>query len=101
MHYQAAPHEEHKLVRCTAGAIFDAIVDLRTASPTYRRWFAAELTMDNRRSLFIPRDCPWVREPHRRHRGVLHDLGAYAPTFSVGSAGTIRHFPSSGLCRRR
>jgi len=54
MHYQAAPHEEHKLVRCTAGAIFDAIVDLRTASPTYRRWFAAELTMDNRRSLFIP-----------------------------------------------
>jgi dTDP-4-dehydrorhamnose 3,5-epimerase len=54
MHYQAAPHEEHKLVRCTAGAIFDAIVDLRTTSPTYRRWFGAELTMDNRRSLFIP-----------------------------------------------
>jgi len=41
-------------VRCTAGAIFDVIVDIRTASPTYRRWFGAELTMDNRRSLFIP-----------------------------------------------
>src|SRR5258708_33971002 len=54
MHYQVAPHEEHKLVRCTAGAIFDAIVDLRTASPTYRRWFGVELTVDNRRSLFIP-----------------------------------------------
>jgi len=54
MHYQVAPHEEHKLVRCTAGAIFDVIVDMRTASPTYRRWFGTELTMDNRRSLFIP-----------------------------------------------
>jgi dTDP-4-dehydrorhamnose 3,5-epimerase len=54
MHYQVAPHEEHKLVRCTAGAIFDAIVDVRTTSPTYRRWFGTELTADNRRSLFIP-----------------------------------------------
>ena len=54
LHYQGAPHEEHKLVRCTAGAVFDVIVDIRTASPTYRRWFGAELTMDNRRSLFIP-----------------------------------------------
>jgi dTDP-4-dehydrorhamnose 3,5-epimerase len=54
MHYQSAPHEEHKLVRCTAGAIFDVIVDIRPASPTYRRWFGAELTVDNHRSLFIP-----------------------------------------------
>src|SRR5258707_14310254 len=54
MHYQAAPHEEHKLVRCTAGAIFDAIVDLPTASPTYRRWFGGEFRMDNRPSLFLP-----------------------------------------------
>jgi dTDP-4-dehydrorhamnose 3,5-epimerase len=54
MHYQDAPHEEHKLVRCTAGAIFDVIVDIRRTSPTYRRWFGAELTVDNRRSLFIP-----------------------------------------------
>ena len=54
MHYQVAPHEEHKLVRCTAGAIFDAIVDIRTTSPTYRRWFGTELTAENRRSLFIP-----------------------------------------------
>src|SRR5262249_35004437 len=39
MHYQAAPFEEDKLVRCTAGAIFDAVVDLRPDSPTYRQWF--------------------------------------------------------------
>src|SRR5271170_1470717 len=54
MHYQCAPHEEHKLVRCTSGAIFDVIVDIRASSPTYRRWFGEELTADNRRSLFIP-----------------------------------------------
>ena len=54
LHYQGAPHEEHKLVRCTAGAIFDVIVDIRRASPTYRRWFGAELSFDNRRALFIP-----------------------------------------------
>jgi dTDP-4-dehydrorhamnose 3,5-epimerase len=54
MHYQGAPHEEHKLVRCTAGAVFDVIVDIRDTSPTYRRWFGTELTAANRRSLFIP-----------------------------------------------
>jgi dTDP-4-dehydrorhamnose 3,5-epimerase len=54
LHYQGAPHEEHKLVRCTAGAVFDVIVDIRAASPTCRHWYAAELTADNRRSLFIP-----------------------------------------------
>jgi dTDP-4-dehydrorhamnose 3,5-epimerase len=54
MHYQGAPHEEHKLVRCTAGAIFDVIVDVRASSPTYRRWFGAELSFVNRRSMFIP-----------------------------------------------
>lgn len=54
MHYQSAPHEEHKLVRCTAGAIFDVIVDIRRSSPTYLRWCGEELTADNRRALFIP-----------------------------------------------
>jgi dTDP-4-dehydrorhamnose 3,5-epimerase len=54
LHYQRAPHEEHKLVRCTAGAIFDVIVDIRPHSAHYRRWFGTALTAQNRRSLFIP-----------------------------------------------
>jgi dTDP-4-dehydrorhamnose 3,5-epimerase len=54
LHYQRTPHEEHKLVRCTAGAIFDVVVDIRPQSPSYRRWFGTELTAQNRRSLFIP-----------------------------------------------
>lgn len=54
LHYQCAPNEEHKTVRCAAGAIFDVIVDIRPQSPTYRRWFGAELSAANRSGLFIP-----------------------------------------------
>jgi dTDP-4-dehydrorhamnose 3,5-epimerase len=54
LHCQKAPHEEHKLVRCTAGAIFDVIVDIRPRSPHYRRWFGTHLTAENHRSVFIP-----------------------------------------------
>ena len=54
MHYQIAPYEEVKLVRCTMGAIYDVIIDLRADSPTYKQWFAVELTAENRRMLYIP-----------------------------------------------
>jgi dTDP-4-dehydrorhamnose 3,5-epimerase len=54
MHYQAAPHAEEKLVRCTSGGIFDVIVDLRPESPSRHRWFGVELTAANHRSLYIP-----------------------------------------------
>jgi dTDP-4-dehydrorhamnose 3,5-epimerase len=54
LHYQAAPWEEAKLVRCTMGSIYDVIVDLRPHSSHYRNWTAVELTADNRRMLFIP-----------------------------------------------
>jgi len=54
LHFQAAPHAEAKLVRCTAGAIHDVIVDLRHGSATFGRWFAAELTAANQRALFVP-----------------------------------------------
>jgi dTDP-4-dehydrorhamnose 3,5-epimerase len=54
MHYQIAPHEEAKLVRCTRGAIYDVAVDLRPASPTHKRWLGMELTADDGRALYIP-----------------------------------------------
>ena len=54
MHYQADPADETKLVRCTAGAIYDVVVDMRTASPTYLRHFGVELTADNRTALYVP-----------------------------------------------
>jgi dTDP-4-dehydrorhamnose 3,5-epimerase len=55
MHFQRAPHEEAKLVRCTRGAIHDVIVDLRAGSRSYLRWIALELSADNRRALYVPR----------------------------------------------
>ena len=54
MHFQAAPHEETKLVTCIRGSIFDAIVDLRKASPSYMESFTTELFLENRLSLYIP-----------------------------------------------
>jgi len=57
MHFQRAPFEETKLVRCTRGAVLDVAVDLRPGSPTYRRWTGAELTADNHRMLYVPRGC--------------------------------------------
>jgi dTDP-4-dehydrorhamnose 3,5-epimerase len=54
LHYQIAPHEEYKLVRCSAGSIFDVIVDLRPDSPQYCRWLGVELSAANRRGLYIP-----------------------------------------------
>lgn len=57
LHYQAPSHSEAKLVRVTAGAIYDVAVDLRAGSPTYGQWAAAELTAENRRMLYIPKGC--------------------------------------------
>jgi dTDP-4-dehydrorhamnose 3,5-epimerase len=54
MHFQHAPHGEAKLVRCTAGSIYDVIVDLRKDSPTFRQWASYELTAQNRNALYIP-----------------------------------------------
>jgi dTDP-4-dehydrorhamnose 3,5-epimerase len=54
MHWQAAPHEEAKLVRCTRGAILDVVVDLRPGSPSYLRHEAVQLDEENRRALLIP-----------------------------------------------
>ncbi len=54
MHYQAAPHGQAKLVRCTRGRIYDVGVDLRPDSPTFRRWVGAELSAENRLMLYLP-----------------------------------------------
>ena len=54
MHYQVAPMAEVKLVRCTRGAIYDVIIDLRPSSPAYCRWIAVELNAENRNMIYIP-----------------------------------------------
>ena len=54
LHYQAAPHAEAKLVRCTRGAIYDVIVDLRPESQTFKQWTAVELNAENRLQIYVP-----------------------------------------------
>ena len=54
LHYQIAPYAETKLVRCTHGAIWDVVVDLRRDSPTFLEWVGVELSAENRRTLYVP-----------------------------------------------
>ena len=54
MHYQVAPYEQVKLVRCTRGVIYDVIIDLRPDSPTFRKWTGVELTAENYTMLYVP-----------------------------------------------
>lgn len=54
MHFQHPPHSEIKMVKCIAGAVYDVIVDLRAQSPTYLKYFATELSAENRNMLYIP-----------------------------------------------
>ena len=54
LHFQAEPKPEIKLIRCAAGAIYDVLLDVRPASPTFGRWEAFELTSANRRMLYVP-----------------------------------------------
>ena len=57
MHFQTEPALEAKLVRCTRGAIFDVVLDLRPASPSYGNWHGTELTAENGRMLYLPEGC--------------------------------------------
>jgi dTDP-4-dehydrorhamnose 3,5-epimerase len=54
MHFQKHPFEESKLIRCTKGAIYDVIIDLRPSSPTFKKWLGIELTEDNYKMLYVP-----------------------------------------------
>ena len=54
LHYQIPPHQETKLIRCTKGALYDVIIDLRMKSPTYMQWLGVELRADTYKMLYIP-----------------------------------------------
>ena len=88
-HYQAAPHEEDKYVRCLRGGVYDVMIDLRPESPSYLDWYGLEITAERRNALFIPAGCAHgyqtlvddteisyhVTAPYspRVERGIRHD----------------------------
>jgi dTDP-4-dehydrorhamnose 3,5-epimerase len=83
MHWQADPHGEAKLVRCTAGGIYDVAVDLRRDSPTYLKWFGVELTAANHRALYIP-------------AGFAHGFQALTDAAEVFYQMSVAYVPGAG-----
>jgi dTDP-4-dehydrorhamnose 3,5-epimerase len=57
LHFQKPPYQEVKIVRCSRGAMFDVIVDLRPDSRTFKHWFGVELNQNNARMLYVPEGC--------------------------------------------
>ena len=85
LHYQRPPHGEVKLVRCTAGALLDVIVDLRPASPTYLQHVCVELTAENRRALYIPAMFAHGFQTLMDGTEVAYQISAfYAPDHGAG-----------------
>jgi len=85
LHYQAEPAPDPKLVRCTAGRIFDVAVDLRPASPTYCRWVSAELDGERQNALFVPAGCAHGFLTLSDHAEVTYLMGAaYVPELARG-----------------
>lgn len=119
MHFQDAPHEEVKLVRCTRGAIHDVIIDLRRQSPTYLRHQGFELTAENRRELYIPRGFAHGYLTLSDEAEVSYQMSAFYepqagrgvrwndPAFGIAWPGEVRvinerdaHYPDYAAARR-
>ncbi len=95
MHFQAPPHEEIKLVRCTRGSIFDVIVDVRVDSKQYGVWQGFELTADNGRALYIPKGFAHGFQTLMADCEVLYQMSEF---YHPGSA-TAFHYadPAVGI----
>ncbi len=85
LHYQAPPHAEAKLVRCTRGSVYDVIVDLRRGSRTFKQHWAVKLTLENRRMLYIPEHFAHGFLTLRDETEVFYQMSdAYEPSCTRG-----------------
>jgi dTDP-4-dehydrorhamnose 3,5-epimerase len=83
MHFQAPPHEETKIVRCTRGAAFDVVLDLRPGSPTLHHWCGVEISEVNHRMLYVP-------------KGLAHGFLTLTDDTTIEYQISERHIPSVG-----
>jgi dTDP-4-dehydrorhamnose 3,5-epimerase len=85
MHYQIAPNQESKLVRCTKGAIYDVIIDLRPNSLTYKQWLGTELTAENYKMLYVPESFAHGFQTLENDTEVIYQVSQfYAPQSERG-----------------
>ncbi len=87
LHYQAAPFEEIKIVRCTQGKIFDVVLDIRKDSSTYKKYFSIELSSENRLMLYIPGGIAHGFQTLEDNTEVFYQMSSF---FKPESAKTIR-----------
>lgn len=85
MHFQTKPYEECKLVRCTMGAVFDVIIDLRPASATYKQWIGIELSAENRKMFYVPEGCAHGYQTMVDNTELVYQTSKfYAPEYAKG-----------------
>jgi dTDP-4-dehydrorhamnose 3,5-epimerase len=85
MHFQASPHSEAKLVRCTAGSIYDVIIDLRASSSAFRKHFGVELSARNRKMLYVPEEFAHGFQTLEDDTEVFYQMSQYySPEHSRG-----------------
>lgn len=85
LHFQIPPAAETKLVRCTRGAIYDVVVDMRKASPTYLTHVGVELSAENRRSLYVPEWFAHGYQTLTENAEVIYQVGEfYTPGYERG-----------------
>jgi len=87
MHYQITPYEETKLVRCTRGAIYDVIIDLRPDSPTYKQWVGVELTAENYKMLYVAENFAHGFQTLQDNTEVTYQVSQF---YAPGSESGIR-----------
>ena len=85
MHYQVAPFAETKLLRCTSGALYDVIIDLRPESSTFKQWMAVELTAANHRMLYVPEGFGHGFQTLEDNTEIFYQMSQfYAPEYARG-----------------
>jgi len=85
LHFQKAPHQEAKVVRCTRGSIFDVVLDLRADSKSFTDWISRELTATNRRMLYVPEGCAHGYQTLEDDTEIMyHTSTFYVPEAATG-----------------
>jgi len=77
MHYQTVPNGQTKIVRCTQGALYDVVIDLRPDSSTFKQWLSVELTAQNHLMLYVPKECAHGFQTLRDNTEVLYQMSSY------------------------